>query len=88
MQTMYYIGLDFYKRTISYCVKDGLTPLDGIARFVRPCALVERADCLCRQCKGSSAQRVAENLAPIQRVSSKTRPATCAYFCRVIRKSL
>ncbi len=23
MQTMYYIGLDVHKRTISYCVKDG-----------------------------------------------------------------
>ncbi len=23
MQTMYYIGLDVRKRTISYCVKDG-----------------------------------------------------------------
>jgi transposase len=23
MQTMYYIGLDGHKRTISYCVKDG-----------------------------------------------------------------
>ena len=23
MQTMYYIGLDDHKRTISYCVKDG-----------------------------------------------------------------
>src|SRR5713226_5747956 len=45
-------------------------------------------------------QRVAENLAPFQRVSSKTRPArestarrcaspmTCAYFCKVIRESL
>ncbi len=45
-------------------------------------------------------QRVAENLAPFQRVSSKTRlasvstarrcasPMTCAYFCKVIRESL
>jgi len=23
MQTMYYIGLDVHKRTISYCVKEG-----------------------------------------------------------------
>ncbi len=23
MQTMYYIGVDVHKRTISYCVKDG-----------------------------------------------------------------
>jgi transposase len=23
MQTMYYIGLDVHKKTISYCVKDG-----------------------------------------------------------------
>jgi hypothetical protein len=23
METMYYIGLDVHKRTISYCVKDG-----------------------------------------------------------------
>jgi hypothetical protein len=23
MQSMYYIGLDVHKRTISYCVKDG-----------------------------------------------------------------
>jgi len=23
MQTMYYIGMDVHKRTISYCVKDG-----------------------------------------------------------------
>jgi transposase len=23
MQTMYYIGLDLHKRTISYCVRDG-----------------------------------------------------------------
>jgi transposase len=23
MQTMYYIGLDVHKRTISYCVRDG-----------------------------------------------------------------
>src|SRR6266481_3630428 len=45
-------------------------------------------------------QRVAENLAPFQRVSSKMRlarestarrcasPMTCAYFCKVIRESL
>ena len=29
MQTMYYIGLDVHKRTISYCVKDGSGAIHG-----------------------------------------------------------
>jgi transposase len=29
MQTMYYIGLDVHKRTISYCVKDGSGTIHG-----------------------------------------------------------
>ena len=29
MQTMYYIGLDVHKRTISYCVKDGSGVIDA-----------------------------------------------------------
>jgi transposase len=32
MQTMYYIGLDVHKRTISYCVKDGSGTIPA-ARF-------------------------------------------------------
>ena len=27
MESMYYIGLDVHKKTISYCVKDGSGPL-------------------------------------------------------------
>jgi hypothetical protein len=41
MQTMHYIGLDVYKRTIDYCVKDGsgslhgssASPLAGMRRY-------------------------------------------------------
>jgi hypothetical protein len=29
MQTMYYVGLDVHKRTISYCVKDGSGMIHG-----------------------------------------------------------
>lgn len=30
METMYYIGLDVHKRTISYCVKDGIRGCIGM----------------------------------------------------------
>ncbi len=30
MQSMYYIGLDVHKRTISYCVKDGSGTIHAI----------------------------------------------------------
>ena len=33
MQSMYYIGLDVHKKTISYCVKDGSGRFTRKARF-------------------------------------------------------
>jgi predicted NBD/HSP70 family sugar kinase len=41
MQTMYYIGLDVHKRTISYCVKDGSGTIHAV--HSRPSALASNS---------------------------------------------